>query len=326
MSILKGLEEKHGVNNNSGGDNNRQSINLPVKITAYEEDKYFIGERIDTKEMVKVKLREDVSATGKNARPEVVDFQDRRSKRYAPPGDSILLFDNAYLGEDGVWISRWANTLHKKRKMEAKVLVLPATVRFVDDANKPYIQVRVIKGTKWIHTLEDLEYALTKALQPKGAGSRPFAHVRLKSSEGEERIYTVSPKMLETTMNEQQMKIPASGEESYQNFLEQEKNKLIIDCCSTPEITVEVLTGASLYLGGDTRDRFLSTAYLRNMIEPAYLIDKAGNKEISNYGYQKTVIAVREIEDVNGLMFVSDVKPLVNNTQAVSIMELQLDS
>ena len=131
--------------------------------------------------------------------------------------------------------------------------------------------------------------------------------------------------MIETTINEQQMKIPTSGEESYQNFLEQEKNKLIIECCSLPEITVEVLTGASLYLGGDTRDRFFSNDYLRKMLEPSYLIDKAGNKEISNYGYQKTVIAVREIEDVNGLMFVSDVKPLVNNTQPVSILDLELD-
>jgi hypothetical protein len=319
------LEEKHGVNNNTGGDNNRQSINLAVKITGYEEDKYFIGQRIDTKEMVKVKLREDVSAKGQNARPEVIDFQDRRSKRYAPPNDSILLFDNAYIGEDGVWVSRWANTLHKKRKMEAKVLILPATVRFVDDQTNKYVQVRVIKSRKWINTEEDLKYNLIKALQPKGAGSRPFAHVRLKSAEGEQRIYTVSPKMLDTTINDQQMKIPATGEESYKNFAEQEKNKMIIDCCSIPEITVEVLTGASLYLGGDTRDRFLSTHHLRNMIEPAYLIDKAGNREISNYGYQKTVIAVRELADVNGLMFVSEVKPLVNNTQVVSIVDLELD-
>ena len=323
MSIFKNLEEKHGVNNNSGGNSDRQSINLPVKITGYEDDKYFLGQRIDTKEMVKIKLREDVAGTGKNARPEVTDFQDRRSKRYAAPNDSILLFDNAYIGEDGVWVARWANALHKKRKMEAKVLILPATVRFVDE--QKYIQVRVIKSRKWINTIEDLEYSLTKALQPKGAGSRPFAHIRLKSSEGEARIYTVSPKMIETTINEQQMKIPTSGEESYQNFLEQEKNKLIIECCSLPEITVEVLTGASLYLGGDTRDRFFSNDYLRKMLEPSYLIDKAGNKEISNYGYQKTVIAVREIEDVNGLMFVSDVKPLVNNTQPVSILDLELD-
>ena len=324
MSIFKNLEEKHGVNNYSSGENKGTTYNMPVKITGYENDTYFLGERIDTKEMVKIKLR-DVPKKGENARPEVTDFQDRRSKRYAPPNDSILLFDNCYQEEDGTWNSRWANTLHKKRKMEAKVLVLPSTVRFVDDGNNRYVQVRTLKSHHWINTPEDFQYALTKALQPVSAGSRPFAYIRLTSNEGEKRLYTASPVMQEVSMEGQTIRIPADGEVSYQNFAQQDRNKLIYDCINMPEVTVEVITGSSLYFGGDTRDRLLSTPYLREMIEPAYFIDKNAEnlREISNYGYKKTVIAVRQIEEANGLLFVSDAKPLENNTPAVSIYDFE---
>jgi hypothetical protein len=321
MSTFTKLEEKHGIQNYSNNDSKGVTYNMPVKIQSYEDDQFFIGERLDTKEIVKIKLR-DVPQKGKNARLEVTDFQDKRNKRHAPAGDSILLFDNTYQEEDGTWNSRWANTLHKKR-MPSKVIILPSTIRFVDDGTNRYVQVRTIKNRHWINTMEDLEYAITKALQPKGPGTRPFAHIRLTSSDGEKRIYTASPVIKDVTVDEQVIKMPASGEESYQDFLTKERNKMIIECVTLPDITVEVLAGTALYFGGDTRDRLLSTPYLRNMIEPAYLIDPNAEKQISNYGYKPTVIAVRELEDVNGLLFVSDAKPLVNNTPAISIMDLE---
>lgn len=317
---FKDLQEKHGINSKSAGGN-KQSINMPVRITGYEDNKYFIGQRIDTKEMVRIKLREDVTATGKNARPEVTDFQDKKSKRYAPINDAILLFDNTYLGEDGVWVSRWANTLHKK-KMKASVVIFPATVRFVDEGN--YIQVRVIKNRKWIQNEDELKEEIIKSLQPKGAGARPFVHVRIKTKE-ENYISTIVPKMIEVPNEDNELiKVADTGENSYEEFNKLPKANFIKECCLLDDVTIEILTGAALYLGGDTRDRFFSTPYLRKILEPSYLLDSTAKKEISNYGYQKTVLAIREIEDT-GMLFIADVKPLVNNETPVSITDLDFD-
>lgn len=329
MSILKDLETQHGVSQNTsteGGNNNQQTFNLPVKITGYENNEFFLGERVDTKEMVKVKLR-PVQVKGENKRPEVVDFQNKNDrKRYAAPNDTIILFDNAYQEQDGTWNARWANVLHKKRKMEAKVLIMPATIRFVDEPTAKYVQVRAIKALRWVNNIQEFEYHLTKALHPKGGGARPFAYVRLTDNSGEKRIYTISPKMLEQNINEQTMKIPADGSSSYQEFLQDEnKSKIILASLEAPEVTVEIFYGSNLYLGGDTRDRYLSTPAIRNIIEPAYFINKENGKDIQNYGYKPTVITVREVDDVAGLMFVSDVKPLVNNSEAISILDLKMD-
>lgn len=329
MSMIKSLEEKHGVvsNNSENGKNNQQTLNLPVKITGYENDELFIGERIDTKEMVKVRLR-PVPVKGKNKRPEVKDFQDKSDrKRYAPPNDTIMLFDNSYQEEDGVWNSRWANVLHKKRKMESKVLILPATIRFVDDKpDTKYVQVRVLKALRWVNNAEEFKNHLTRALEPKGAAARPFAYIRLTDNSGEKKIYTATAKILEKVIDGEKRNIPADGETSYKEFLNDKgKSDLIFSALEMPEITVEIFYGSNLYLGGDTRDRYLSNAAIRNIIEPAYFVDKNKGAFIENYGYKPTVITVREIEDVAGLMFVSDVKPLVNNSEAISILDLKMD-
>lgn len=330
MSILKNLEDQHGIiqnNSNDGnGNNNQQTFNLPVKITGYEDNEFFLGERLDTKEMVKVKLR-PVPQKSENKRPEVVNFQDKNDrKRYAPPNDTIMLFDNSYQEQDGVWNARWANVLHKKRKMEAKVLILPATIRFVDEPASKYVQVRALKALRWINNIEEFQYHLTKALHPKGSGARPFAYIRLTDNTGEKRIYTAMPKMLEQTVNDETMKIPADGQTSYQEFLNDEnKSKMILSALDMPEVTVEIFYGSNLYLGADTKDRYLSNAAIRNIIEPAYFVDKEKGKDIQNYGYKPTVITVREVEDVAGLMFVSDVKPLINNSEAISILDLKMD-
>lgn len=330
MSILQDLENKHGIIKNTSADggntNNQQSFNLPVKITGYENDELFLGERIDTKEMVKVKLR-PVTQKGENKRPEVVDFQNKKdSKRYAAPNEAIILFDNAYQEQDGTWNARWANVLHKKRKMEAKVLILPATIRFVEEATSKYVQVRALKKLSWVNNLQEFEYHLTKALHPKGSGARPFAYIRLTDNSGEKRIYTVMPQMLKQVINEETMNIPSDGQTSYQEFLNDEnKSKIILASLEAPEVTVEIFYGSTLYLGGDTRDRYLSNPMVRNIIEPAYLINKENGKDIQNYGYKPTVITVREIQDVAGLMFVSDVKPLINNSEAISILDLKMD-
>jgi len=324
MSILKSMEEKHGVKKGFSGER-KQSFNLPVLITGYEDNQFFIGQRLDTKEMVKIKLREDVVAKGANPKPVVADFSDFKNKRYAKPNDAILLFDNSYVGEDGVWVSRWANTLHKTPKMESQVLIMNSSIRFVEDKGQKYVQVRVMKKRAWINSIQELEANLVMALNPKSPSSRPFAYVRLKSSDEEVVTYYVSPKMIEIEVNGQKVKSPALGQESYQEFLTKEHSKVIMECCNLPEVTVEVLYGTSIYFGGDTKDKYFSNAAIRGMLESAYFIDPAKDNSLQNLGFKKTVIAVREMHGTNGLMFVTEAKPLVNNSESIPIDQLNFD-
>lgn len=318
---LKNIVEQYG-NNNTNEDKKSNTFNLPVEVIRYE-DNIVIGKRLDTKEEIKIKLR-PVEVKGENKRIEIEDFSNPRHKKHAEPG-AIILFDGAYQEQDGTWNSRWANTLHRK-KMQSKVLTMYSTVKFVETPQSRYVQVKTLKKRDFIDNMSSLYNHLVKALEPRTPASRPFAYIRLKDNTGEKKLLSVNPLMIAKKTNDgRDVKAPATGKESVDNYLSNYQNKDLLEAvCNDPEVSVEVIYGSNLYLGADSRDRLLSNKVIRGLLEPAYLINpSAPQNDALNYGYKKSVIAIREIDSEDGIVFVSEVKPLINNTPAISIMDLE---
>ncbi len=318
---LKNIVQQFGSNNTTE-DKKSNTFNLPVEVIRYEGN-ILVGKRLDTKEEIKIKLR-PVEVKGENKRIEIEDFANPRHKKHAETG-AIILFDSSYQEQDGVYNSRWANTLHRK-KMQSKVLIMYSTVKFVETPQSRYVQVKTLKKREFIDNINTLRMHLTKALEPKNPASRPFAYIRLKDSYGEKKLLSVNPLMLAKKTNDgRDVKAPASGLESMENYMSSYQNEELLQAaCNDPEVVVEVIYGSNLYLGGDSRDRLLSNKVIRGLLEPAYLINPAApQNDAMNYGYKKSVIAIREIDSEDGIVFVSEVKPLINNIPPVSIMDLE---
>lgn len=318
---LKTIVEQFG-NTNTNEDKKSNTFNLPVEVIRYE-DNILIGKRLDTKEEIRIKLR-PVEVKGENKRIEIEDFANSRHKKHAEAG-AIILFDGSYQEQDGVFNSRWANTLHRK-KMQSKVLIMYSTVKFVETPQARYVQVKTLKKREFIDNMNSLYTHLVKALEPKTPASRPFAYIRLKDNMGEKKLLSVNPLMVaKKTLDNRDVKAPSTGEESVNAYLSSYQNAQLLEAaCNDPEILVEVIYGSNLYLGADSRDRLLSNKTIRGLLEPAYLINPAApQNDALNYGYKKSVIAIREIDSEDGIVFVSEVKPLINNTPAVSIMDLE---
>src|ERR1044071_3154059 len=108
MSI-KELKETYGKKEAQGQNTgNTKTLNLPVKVTGYEDDT-LIGIDLTNNQEVRVQLRplKDVNPNNKYKRPEIVDFSNPKGKRYAEPEKSIVVAESSYLDKNGIYQARW---------------------------------------------------------------------------------------------------------------------------------------------------------------------------------------------------------------------------
>jgi hypothetical protein len=320
MGILDSYVEQNNLNKKESSEHS-ETVNIPLKVTGYEDD-MFVGIRMDTKEEVKVKMR-DVEQKGDFTRPSIADFSTKKGKRYAPTGESILMLESSYQEEDGIWNTRWANTLSIPKRPD-KVVVLNANVKIVDKADYSYVEVSTLKARVRIQSHEELREALKKAFTATAPRARGFALIKVMETDGSTFIFNAFPNLVELEDEDgDKYKAMDTPENSLQKFEEDpKKSKIVFDLMNNPEIEFEIFIGARLYLGADTNKKVVENSYVSEAFKKEYMVEPKEDGERPRAGFKKTIMAIRARDD--GSFFITAIKQLVNNQASVPIEELNM--
>tara|TARA_B100000700_G_scaffold267699_1_gene307830 strand:+ start:97482 stop:98450 length:969 start_codon:yes stop_codon:yes gene_type:complete len=317
------LNQFKNENKNIFEKKNTQSstYNLPIKVTDYQGN-LIVGTRIDTKEEVKVMLREDVTATDGNEKPTVENFSNPQDfDFYLEPNNpnSIIVFDSAYFdNKDQVWKARWPNIASKPTK-KANVLVLNSTLNIVNYEGNKFIAANIIKRKLLVNNIEDLKNNIIKALTPNAPRVTPSAIIRLKDDTNESLTIEIYAR-----------KDDNKNFITPQNYIEDifnndERLKKISELITQPQITTEVLMASSMNIGGKTNQKLLKSNFFINMVENEYQekeekIEDGVEKSTIHKLYKPTVLVVRTRED--GSPFIISAKPLLNRETGKRIEDI----
>jgi hypothetical protein len=338
----------------SGGDSNYvPPSNIPLRLEGYEDDKYFVGTNLETKEKMKIHLMdiEQKNATKQKRRPELADFMEPSNKNlYAEPGKAIMLFENCYpdRNEEGVHVSRWVSRISSDPK-EAQIVIADASLIFGKnkrgDSEEEYILLRTVHPTKAVEVgdIDTLSNVMAKMLTPQAPGSTPFVYIRITDDEGDVEVLSVLSKRIER--EDGLGKKAADGADSVEEFLESEKSEIVKMLIEDPDIKVEVFPARALFPGTATKDKMLDLhPNARKILQESFYIksnddvnddsnesdgemDKnSGNEGSKSYNYQeigflKCCIAVRSHAD--GTPYFTHVRPLRPYDPALSIKTIK---
>lgn len=294
---------------------NYNTINLAIRVSGYEDNKYAIGERLDTKETVKVYLR-DVEKTGKYSRPEISDLM----KKVSPGG--VIKFEGCYLDDQGVYVSRWGRVLIEDKTKEAtSVLVAEAYVNYAKKQNTEdeYVQVVIAYPTKkkTVGNMEELNQVMSQLLEAKTPGSNPFVYLKISDSDGSVDMSKVYSKSVE----ENGVRRRCSGAECVQAFLDGNNSAVVKGVISENDITVELIPGFAVYPGTNYKEKLLERdTFLRNILSGCFNTNKNDQNLPLELGFLKTIITLRKHED--GTPYIIDVAPVANQDDPVSAKDL----
>ena len=292
--------------------------NFAMNVTAYDGD-FFVGERIDSKEEVRVRLRE-VEQKGRYSRPEVSDFADPKSRSYTEPGKGVVQFDYATLEKDGTYTARWANRLSRGPE-ESEVFVMMTRLKYGKNQNgDEWIQANILMTdyAKAVSSLDEVKSALRTFLTPKTPGSQPFAVIRISDDTTSQCAY-VYPERVEGSNGYKQSADSDVSVESF--FANSPKANLVLDLVGNTDLVMEVIPGNTIYPGAQTREKMLTApAKSREMLESSYFVSSNGEVDSNNAGYVMSVIATRKHED--GTKYFTSVKPLSGQPNACVVEEL----
>jgi len=297
------------------------TYNLPVRVTDYQGN-LIIGQRIDTKEEVKVMLREDVQATGGNEKPTVENFSNPKDfDFYLEPNhpDSVIVFDGAYLdSKDQIWKARWPNIASKPSK-KSNVLVLNSTLNIVNYDGNKFIAANVIKRKILTNNKEELKNNIIKALTPTAPRVTPIAFIRLKDDTNASLIINIYARKDE---NKNFLAPETYIDDIFNN--DQRLNK-ILELIEQPQVTTEVFMASSMNIGGKTNSKLLKDNFFLTMLENEYQekeekFEDGVEKSTINNLYKPTVLVVRTRED--GSPFIVSAKPLQNREVGKKIEDL----
>lgn len=311
--LIEEYKKENNIVENNNSNNNQKTLNMPIRITGYE-DQFFVGTRLDTKELVKVKLR-DVpdNPNSKFTRPTIKEFSTKNEKRFCKINESIISFDNTYKEEDGTYNSRWANTL-SNQKRKSDVFIVNANVSITDNGSFKGVSIKILKKCEIVNSVESLEKSLMNCFVPKTFKARNFAVIRLTDNSGSCETVIVYPKLIETIVDEDKVNVMDTPEESLKNFYEKNnKASMVKDLVVNPNISTEIIHGATLYTGGDTTTKIVDDNRNVSFLNENYFVDS--DKKV--LGYKKTVIALRSRSD--GSLFAVYVKPYINNSKPLPI-------
>lgn len=328
-TVLSGLKNQQ---NSSSSQGQPSGLSFAIRLTGYE-GKYFVGNRLDTGEEVKVCLREanNTSSDATKIRPEIEDYQNTRSKRYVVVGEAVLQFDRVYHDKENMYSAYWPNVINKN-KAYARAAMLFSSVEFVDSQSSTYVKVRVIKANdaKVFTSVPEFDDFLGKTLAPNFPYHKPFAVVRLIERDANGDVVdvvalTVSPKYEEVVVDENIKEYrPMSSEESLDQFRERhcQGDNSLYNYIGHSAVQVEVIPGTVFRAGPDTNQKLVKMP--EGILKPfkaAYRIDRDGLDVRDNLGYIPTNLGIKKSEN-RGDYFLSFVKPNDFSYQALDLKDI----
>ena len=305
--LIKNLKEEIGSEASITGQ--ISTINLAIRVLAYEDGKYVIGTRVDTNEQVKVFLR-DVKQNSSYDRITVETLSAQHGKYTVTAGDenSIVLFESAYQEEDGTWNARWIKVLSNK-KWPSRVLSLPASVQIVPYQDKKFLSVDVIKKIIRVEdkSIENIKRVVIEGLKPKMIKMTPVVAVRLTDSIGDSITGMFYAKKEVVNENKQVMQPHQYIDELWNK----ERFQKIISNASNTEIYVDVIYITQMNFGADTNEKIVGNKFEVEKIKNEYLSED--NEKL----YKKTILTLRERDD--GSLFLTLAEPVQNGNKGISI-------
>lgn len=309
-SIQEFKKENEELFNKKEGDL-PETENIAITLTGYEDDKYFVGQRKDTKEMIKIHLR-PVEQKGKYERIGIEKLSNEKDyKNYVKPGvpESVLLFESCYQEEDGTWNSRWVNVLSKEKK-PARVFVMTSSLTLANYQDSKFFVVNAIKSVDPVTEINDLQNKVIEGLRPKMPKMTPAVAIRFTDNIGDSIIHKVFAK--KEVVND--VKEVMQPENYIQDIFSNERFQKLTELLNKPGFKVEVMSLTSMTFGADTNSKMISNAYEINKMNTEYK-DEQGNDL-----YKDTILTLRERD--NGSLFLISSSPKRNNVKGVRLEDL----
>lgn len=292
-------------------NNNQGMINIAVRITSYE-GKFFVGHRLDTKEEIKIILRDVQQKNASNQRVEIEEYSNPKNyKRYVEPNhkDSILLFDGCYQEKDGTWSSRWANMLSKPSK-PATVLVKDASINIIKKSDNEFVSVSILKENKVINNVDDFYSSLILGLTAKTPKARPSVTFRFKDDQG-----GVFSKTFYSKVDENKVVLDPNLYVNNEIWNKEEVQNLI-SLLNNPTVKTDCFFMTGFLLGADTNTRVINNTFEKELIKKDYMLFEEG-KPYPKQLFKKTIIAMRQREDQS--FFIISAKPIEAGKQGLDI-------
>lgn len=320
---LKDIKETHGKKDTQGQNaGTSQSFNLPVKVTGYEGDT-LVGLRLDTEgqEEVRVQLRDiKENAGSKYKRPEIVDFSNPKSKRYAEPEKTTIVAESAYPDKNGVFQARWVKVVSSNPEVST---VKTYTGSFLIYQRKKGDEVEEIAFVKLIYAdkakivadEDELKKILARNLNPKTPGSNPLSFIRITDKSDNETVVIEIKPIREKDKDGHNRVV--NGEDSVKAFMNSDASAIVRKVLETNDenIKIEVIAGTVIFPGSATREQIAGLdENVKKALQEAYYVEKTEESNINQSGFLPTVLALRKYED--GSPFYTYCRPLMNYEKA----------
>lgn len=320
---LKDIKETHGKKDTQGQNaGTSQSFNLPVRVTGYEGDT-LVGVRLDTEaeEEVRVQLRDiKENAGSKYKRPEIVDFSNPKSKRYAEPEKTTIVAESAYLDKNGVFQARWVKVVSSNPEVST---VKTYTGSFLIYQRKKGDGVEEIAFVKLIYAdkakvvadEDELKKVLARNLNPKTPGSNPLSFIRITDKSDNETVVIEIKPIREKDKDGHNRVV--NGEDSVNAFMNSDASAIVRKVLETNDenIKIEVIAGTVIFPGSATREQIAELdEKVKKSLQEAYYVEKTEESNINQSGFLPTVLALRKYED--GSPFYTYCRPLMNYEKA----------
>lgn len=332
---------KTQATSNSGTPQEKE--NMPIKVTGYElggtlDTNFIVGERIDTKEIVKVRLEEiEQSSSSKYKRIEISDFANKSSRKHYVKEGCPMVFENAKRSPDGSYVARWAVVLDRDPD-GTKVIVMNSSLRSgtreKDGVKQEWFQIQALipSQPKQVTSQEEFDTLVAKQLKPNFSGSNPQTFVRIKDEDGETLVIDLKPLRVEVEEDGKKYKRAASeGLDSLNHFknTNPEQYDMIMSFVTDTDVSVELIPGATLYPGTATKEKMEAMHKSTKQILLGSFHVKEDNEDseegeenrFPKIGFLPCVLATRMYPD--GTPYLTYIRPLKLFDTALSIEDIE---
>ena len=316
--------------------------NMPIKVTGYElggtqDTNFILGTRIDTKEVVRVRLEEIQQAeNSKYRRIEVSDFANKSSRKHHVPEGCPMVFEGAKQSPDGTYVARWAVVLDRDPN-GTSVIVMNSSLRHGtrerDGQRLEWFQIQALipAQPKEVGSKEDFDALVSKQLTPKFSGSNPQTFVRITDDEGDVHVIEIKPLRIEVEEDgSKYRRVVSEGEKSLSHFAESNKQQydMIVSFTTLEDVKVELIPSSVLFPGTATKEKMegMHKSSKQILIESFHVKkeekEEEGEKErFPQVGFLPCVLATRMYPD--GTPYLTYIRPLKQYDTALSIEEIE---
>ena len=340
MGKLDNLRNIAETQSTSSKSEYSEKLNLPIKLESYEiggsiETNYVVGKRLDTGEIVKIRLFEiETNPNSKYKRVEIADFSNKSIRKSYTREGCYMVFESATKNPDGTFQARWCAVLDREPE-GTKVSILLTSLRHgikkTENGDLEWFQSRILNPTNpaIIESQEKFDELLMKYLEPKFKGSLPQLNVRVRDNNNDVVILELVPLRISETEDGKVFKRTAPAVDSLNNIKtnETEKYNVLITLINDPDVVVEFIPGAILYPGSATKEKMESQHQSsKKVLLDSYIVKNEADAENESddekprypeVGYIFTIIATRMHQD--GTPYLTYIKPLKMFDTAMSL-------